>query len=209
LSGTDRVSPQPLVLIVSGPPGAGKTTLARRLAAAFVLPLMTKDTIKESLFETLGADCSQSASDRAWSRRLGGASMELLYLYVESQLAAGRSCVVEGNFVAAYGTPAFRRLAARYAFLPVQVNCVADPAVLAARFRERALSGERHPGHRDHLPRGPRLDSPTDVRYPLPGRFAPMDIGGHVIELDTSDFARLDYEGLCARILSLWHRSPS
>ncbi len=153
---------------------------------------MTKDTIKESLFETLGA------SDRAWSKRLGGASMELLYVYVESQLMAGQSCVVEGNFIAAFGTPAFRRLQEHYSFLPIQVNCIADPAVLAARFRERSLSGERHPGHQDHLPPDPRLDSP------IPGRFEPLDIGGHVIELDMSDFAQMDYDQLCAGIRQLW-----
>jgi hypothetical protein len=158
---------------------------------------MCKDTIKESLFETLGADCRQSASDRAWSRRLGGASMELLYLYVESQVAAGRSCVVEGNFDAAFATPAFRRLAARYPFLPIQIDCVADPAVLAARFRERALSGERHPGHQDHLPPDPQLDRP------IPGRLETLDIGGHVIEVEMSDFAQLDYDDLCARIRQL------
>ena len=157
----------PLVLIVSGPPCTGKTTLAHRLAASFALPLMTKDTIKETLFEVLGADCGQSAPDRAWSRRLGGASMELLYVYVESQLAAGKSCAVEGNFVPSFGTPAFRRIAERYAFLPIQVNLVADPAVLRARFRRRALSGERHPGHQDHLPRNPRLDSPISGIYAL------------------------------------------
>ena len=185
----------PLVLIISGPPCTGKTTLARRLAASFALPLMTKDTIKESLFETL------RAQDRAWSKRLGGASMELLYVYVESQLAAGQSCVVEGNFVAAFGTPAFRRLQERYVFLPIQINCVADPAILAARFHERALSGERHPGHQDHLPRDPRLDSS------MPGRIKQLDIGGHVIELDTSDFAQLDYDRLCVQIHSLWQRS--
>jgi predicted kinase len=185
-------APPPLVLIVSGPPCTGKTTLARRLAASFALPVMTKDTIKESLFETLGVQ------DRAWSKRLGGASMELLYVYVGSQLAAGRSCIVEGNFIAAYGTPAFRRLQERYTFLPIQVNCVADPAVLAARFRERSLSDERHPGHQDHLPRDPRIDAP------IPGRFEPLDIGGHVIELDMSDFAQLDDDGLCARVRHLW-----
>jgi hypothetical protein len=32
----------------------------------------------------------------------------------------------------------------------------------------------------------------------------PLEIGGHVIELDTSDFARLDYEGLCAQIRRLY-----
>jgi hypothetical protein len=154
--------------------------------------LVCKDTIKETLFEALGV------SDRAWSRRLGGASMEVLYTFVEALLAAGQSCVAEGNIDASFGTPVFARLAREYPHTSIQVNCVADPAVLAERFRRRSTSGERHPGHQDHLPRDP----PLDVQ--IPGRLAPMEIGGHVIELDTSDFEQIDYDQLCARIRHLW-----
>jgi predicted kinase len=184
----------PLVLLVCGPPCTGKTTLARRLAAAFKLPLICKDTIKETLFEVLGV------SDRAWSRRLGGASIEVLYTFVEAQLAAGRSCVAEANFDARFATPVFRRLARAYPHTTIQVNCYADPAVLRERFRRRSRSGERHPGHQDHLSPDPGLDAP------IPGRLPPLEIGGHVIELDTGDFARIDDAGLCAQIRSLYPR---
>lgn len=183
---------RPVVVIVGGPPCAGKTTLARRLAADLGLPLMTKDTIKEVLFEVLGVP------DRAASRRLGGASMELLYTFVEAQLAAGQSCIAEANFDPAFGTPVFKRLARDYPHTAIQVNCVADPAVLAERFRRRALSGERHPGHQDHLPPEPGLDAP------IQGRIQPMEIGEHVIEVDTSDFTQIDCDQLCARVLNLW-----
>lgn len=188
---------RPVVVIVGGPPCAGKTTLARRLAADLGLPLMCKDTIKEVLFEVLGA------SDRAASRRLGGASMELLYAFVEAQLAAGQSCVAEANFDPAFGTPVFKRLARDYPHIAVQVNCVADPAVLAERFRRRALSGKRHPGHQDHRlafgqePPEPGLDAS------IPGRIPPMEIGGHVIELDTTDLDQVDYVGLRDRVKQL------
>jgi predicted kinase len=53
---------------VSGAPGAGKTSLAGPLAAELGYALLTKDTIKETLHDTLGAP----EAGLAWSRRLGG-----------------------------------------------------------------------------------------------------------------------------------------
>ena len=58
----------PLVVVVTGPPAAGKTTVARELACRLRLPLIAKDTIKEALFDGLGT------GDLAWSRRLGEAT---------------------------------------------------------------------------------------------------------------------------------------
>src|SRR4051794_10844242 len=44
----------PLAVVVSGIPASGKTTLARQLALALELPLVSKDVIKEALFDALG-----------------------------------------------------------------------------------------------------------------------------------------------------------
>ena len=40
--------------MISGLPGSGKTTLARRLAPALKLPLIDKDDILKRLFESIG-----------------------------------------------------------------------------------------------------------------------------------------------------------
>ena len=61
------------LVYVSGAPGAGKTTLAVPLAAELGWALLTKDRIKETLHDALGA----LEADLAWSRRLGAAAMEL------------------------------------------------------------------------------------------------------------------------------------
>jgi predicted kinase len=63
------------VVLVSGAPGSGKTSLAGPLAAELGFTLLGKDRIKETLHDAHGAP----APDLAWSRRLGGAAMELLW----------------------------------------------------------------------------------------------------------------------------------
>ena len=78
------------LVYVSGAPGAGKTTLAGPFAAELEYALLTNDTIKETLHDALGAP----EADPAWSRRLGGAAMELLWALA----ARAPAVVIEANF---------------------------------------------------------------------------------------------------------------
>lgn len=64
------------IVIVSGAPGAGKTTLAIPLAKQLGFALFSKDLMKETFTDTLGV----GAGDLAASRRIGGAAMELLWM---------------------------------------------------------------------------------------------------------------------------------
>jgi predicted kinase len=178
----------PFVIIVSGPPGTGKTTLAEKISAEFRSPLFNKDGIKELLFDTLGW------SDRKWSKRLGHATYVILFHIMERELAAGASFVVESNFHVAFDTERFRTLQAQYPFTPFQVNCTADGDVLYERFRERAESGERHPGHGDAM----NLDEFEDILRR--GRHDPLDIDGAVYEVDMTDYDAIDYDGLYGAI---------
>lgn len=188
MSGASRMDerPKPLVILVNGLPATGKTTLARRLANDLRLPLLAKDAIKETLFETLGW------SDRAWSRRLGAASIALLYLLLEEELRAGQSCIVECNFVPDRDGGHLGTLQQRYQFALFQILCQTDGAVLYERFRQRELSGDRHPGH-DGIA---NLDEFRDLL--LGGYIAPLPLDGTLYTLDTTDFATLDYDSLLA-----------
>ncbi len=180
--------PPPLVIVVNGLPATGKTTLARRLATDLHLPLLAKDAIKETLFETLGW------SDRAWSRRLGAATMALLFALLEEQLRAGQPCIVECNFYPDRDTGRFLDLAQIYHFTLFQILCVADGPTLYTRYCQRARSADRHPGHVETL----NLDEHRELL--LRGRLEPLGIGGALYELNTTDFAALDYAGLYAAI---------
>jgi len=175
---------KPFVLIVTGPPGSGKTTLGRRIADDLRLPYINKDGIKELLFDTLGW------SDRAWSKRLGAATYEILFHIVEAQLRAGASLVVESNFHLTYHNEKFAALQKTYGFAAFQVRCVPDGDVLFARFKARAESGKRHPGHVDDL----NYDEFEEMLRR--GRDDALAIEGETYEIDMTDFDAIDYDGL-------------
>src|SRR5919199_1492909 len=110
---------QPLVLVVTGAPASGKTTIGRALASRLGLPYLSKDLFKEALFDSLGWQ------DREWSRRVGSASMDLLFRTAAALLDAGRSVALESNFYAAWDTPRLRELGERHGCRFVQVVCYA------------------------------------------------------------------------------------
>ncbi|MCP9484892.1 MAG: ATP-binding protein [Gaiellaceae bacterium MAG52_C11] len=160
----------PLLVVVTGEPATGKTTLARALADELGLPLLAKDELKERLFDTLGA------GDRGWSRRLGAATFELMFGLAAELLGAGASLLVEANFDA-QSTPRLRALPAHR---PFQVVCTAPADVRRARFRERATSGARHPGHLDDAV-GLELEAGEHE-----GRWQPLDLDGRPVIVDTA-----------------------
>jgi predicted kinase len=177
-----------VVIVITGPPCAGKTTIARRVAERFSLPWTGKDMVKELLFDTLGW------KDREWSKKLSKASVVVLFRFLEAQVAARCSCIVESNFKAEYDTARFLDLRGRYGFDLVQIDCICDGQVLFERFKRRAESGERHPGHSDH-------SSYNEFREMLlRGRSEPLKIGGRRIEIDTTDLEGIDYQALFAEI---------
>jgi predicted kinase len=71
---------KPILILISGFSCTGKTTLAKKIAQRSSLPLIGRDDIKESLYDSLGY------SDRKWSKKLGAASYDLLYLFGSSRI---------------------------------------------------------------------------------------------------------------------------
>ncbi len=179
--------PRPLLIIVTGLPATGKTTFAREIASRFALPLVTKDGIKESLFDALG--CTNLDE----SKRLGGASYRLLFYFCETLLAAGRSLVIEANFFPAHQTDILA-LINKYGCTTLQIHCSADDPIIWARFRERAESGQRHAVHFD------RERYPVLVTTRWGNRHPPLDLGGRTLHINANDFSRIDRAGLFAEI---------
>ena len=160
------VTALPLLVVVSGPPAAGKTMLAEALRDRLRLPLIAKDTLKETLGEHIDV-----ARDRTASRRLGVATFAVQFSVARELLTAGVSLILEGNFRADW-----------FSSLPparvVQVHLTAAPAVL----RERLLARDthRHPVHYD------REAAAEIAERAAEGEWDPLPIGGELTTVDTT-----------------------
>ncbi len=138
------------VVLVSGVPGAGKSTLAGPLAAGLGFALLGKDRIKETLHEALGSPPADQVRldglgserpwpERPWTKWLGGAAMELIWA-----LAADAPAVVlEANFRPRSEYERGRITALGGQLVEVYCDCPIDLAT--ARYNGRAAT--RHPVH--------------------------------------------------------------
>jgi predicted kinase len=155
-----------VIVVVAGVPGSGKTTLARDLAPELGLPLLSKDTIKEALFDALGT------GDLAWSRALGRAAHVVLYALA----AEAGSAVLESHF---WPGKAEEELAALGRPL-IQVYCRCPVELALERYRRRAVSPDRHPGH---LPEHQSEEATSGWTAATPG---PLALDAPLLEVATT-----------------------
>jgi glucokinase len=174
---------EPLLVVVHGMPATGKTTLARELSAELAFPLVTKDDIKEELYDALGV------GDVEWSQRLGKASYALILAFCRQLLVAGQSVIAEANFFAGVDEARFAELPAHRL---VQVHCTAPLEVLLTRYEDRS---DRHPGHLDR-------DRPGELRQRFEeGTHDPLALAGGLIDVETT--RPVDTRALAERIMRL------
>ena len=179
------------VVLITGHPAAGKSTLARYLGKALRWPALCKDDIKEVLYDTL--DWSTAAQ---W-QQLSVATWTLLYHQVAVLLEAHTPHIVEANFVPEFANSQWQALTQRFDMKVIQVRCEGDPAVLLERYRARIRQGQRHPGHRDGG------DDPAFPAFMHRGPMAWVEVEGARISVDTTKLAIEAYGQVVARIRKL------
>lgn len=132
-----------LLILIAGLPATGKTTLSQVIASQLSLPLVSKDAIKEILFDDVGH------VSREWGEKLNAPTYSLLNYFVESSLKSGQSLVVEAPYDNDFPRATYEKWQREYGFECAQVLCFADTDVLIDRFVARIGSPDRHPGHND------------------------------------------------------------
>jgi hypothetical protein len=153
-----------MLVLVTGPPASGKTSLAIPLAAALGLPLLAKDAIKEAMHDGL----PPTGAREVWSRHLSDTSYAILLALLEDVPSA----VVDLNLPSEWA-PRFGALERPL----VQVFCRCPQEELERRLVDRATS--RHPAHQDDVV----LD---DVRSQGVRGIDPAPLRAPLLEVDTS-----------------------
>lgn len=188
-------------IVVTGIPAAGKTTMAAFLAEHFGLPVISKDKIKELLYDDIGF-CS-----REEKVKLGIASMNIMY-YMAAQLMKNKQpFILENNFEKISKKPLMEILE-KYSYTAITVTLTGNYSKIYERFVQRNNSPDRHRGHvvNDCYPEKTPDKAVAPVSYE---RFAGgiadrgMDSfkanGPHIV-VDTTDFNKIQIETLIQTI---------
>lgn len=181
----------PILFVVNGLSGTGKTGLARRLANDLGLPCIGNDQLKEVLFDTVGW------SDLEWSKQLQKAASALLWSVSESVLEAGHSLVIENAFDDGIDAPRLADIQQRLDPRIAEIHCYADREVLVQRVKERMERGDRHPGHGEQDQETlqgeviPNLREDPDALLEAPDFY---------IMIDTAEVPDSEYEDLHAKV---------
>ncbi len=192
-------------ILVTGIPAAGKSTMAEVISKKLNLPVISKDIIKELLFDNVGFQ------SRAEKVNLGIASMEIMYYAAGQLMKAGQSFILENNFEysSAYG---IKNLIEKYQYSALTITLTGDYSVIYQRFLERESSPDRHRGHivNDCYPekkennlktlKAKTISYENFVRGIEQRGFDAFCIDGKQIKIDTTDFSKINIEELFSQI---------
>ncbi len=165
-------------ILIAGLPATGKSAFTNLLSRELGIPCLSKDVIKESLFDSLGF---QSREEKV---RLGEAAYRILLEQAEKILSHGLTVALENNFEDISRAPLMEMLK-RTGAKPVTVMFDGDIAAIHARFLKRDQSPERHRGH------------VVNTRYPEtePTPYVPLSLDAFAAGMEARGYRRFDVSG--------------
>lgn len=184
--------PRPRLVLMSGPPAAGKSTTAPLLARALGMPMFSIDATKEHLADSIGERAL------AFSDELGDAATKHVLAIAQELLAAGQDVMLEGFLRHGPTEPLLTPLVAMAD--SVLVHLYAADLILKDRYEARAVRPERHWIHGDIAKLGTLLpELPPDMA-------APLDLGVSRLFIDTSS-GMLPVADIVALVLTMFHNA--
>ena len=179
-------------ILVAGVPATGKGRMAQELSQRLGLPWLSKDAIKEKLYDTVGF---RSREEKV---ALGEGALEALYYTAGQLLQAGVSCILENNFEEV-SKPGLLALLERCQCQAVTVFLTGEPEALYRRFLQRDRSPQRpeRPGG-EPLPPPPSLEAFTQA-WRARG-MADFTVPGPRVLVDTTDFSTVDYGAIARQV---------
>lgn len=192
-------------ILVTGIPAAGKSTLAEALSERLKLPVISKDAIKELLFDHVGFQ------SRAEKVNLGIAGMEIMYYVAGQLMKAGQPFILENNFEYS-SEQGIKNLIEKYQYFALTITVTGDYKVIYRRFLERESSPDRHRGHvvNDCYPEKKEDNQRTSKAKPISCEafvcgieqrgFDTFCVDGRQIKVDTTDFSKVNREELFSQI---------
>jgi predicted kinase len=164
----------PTLVIVSGPAGSGKTTLAHAIASAVGCPAICRDEIKEGMVHATWGPAASGFVPRPGDE-LTARTLPVFFGVLELLIRAGVTTVAEAAFQDHVWRPRLEPLL-NQARVRI-VNCTVDPDLALRRIRQRA---QDNPLRRAHADPGPE-------RLSVRPAFTRISLDVPSLEVDTAD----------------------
>ncbi len=188
-------------ILVTGIPAAGKSTMAAFLSEYFGLPVISKDKIKELMYDDIGF---RSREEKV---RLGISSMNIMYYIAEQLMKCNQPFILENNFENVSREP-LMELLGKYSYTAITVTLTGNYHKIYERFAERNNSPDRHPGHvvNDCYPPKTPNSAVKPISYEkfvngiMNRGMDSFAANGPQIVVDTTDFSKIHTETLIKKI---------
>ena len=178
---------RPTLVVVSGPPGAGKTTLAHRLARAIPCPAVCRDELKEGMVHASGAGFEPGPGDPLTERTLS-LFAELLRLLVSAEVTVVAEAAFQDRLWRHVLEPLDGRAEVRL------VHCTVDAHAGWERAVQRADS---EPGRRAAHGTSALLKGVDRWRAEV-AAFERVSVAAPALEVDTTDGYRPAFDDVLA-----------
>jgi len=147
----------PKIIVVTGRPGAGKTTLAQRLSAVLRLPVISRDQLKEGFASTHGLAHAELPPDT--NRTVTETFFAVISILVDNKV----SFIAEAAFQQKVWAPKLTEIAQRASIR--LIICESSEAEIQSRIGRRLREDPEHGrlhGVAAYGPyEAPKIDSPT------------------------------------------------